>query len=82
VVGDPEDVSGVVPAHGGQTAALAEEAEGVLEDLAVGSPAVGGVGIQGGGGLGVASGLGQDGAGGASRYLAALGKAAGTAWPS
>src|SRR5437762_8924329 len=58
LVGGLEQVGGVGVAHAGQAAALAEEGEGVLQDLAVGVPAFGGLGVQGGGGRRVAGGLG------------------------
>src|SRR5687768_13488311 len=61
---DPQDLLGVGAPQLGEAAALAEEGEGVLEDVAVGAPALGGLGVQDGGALGVAGGLGEDGLGG------------------
>ena len=64
LVGDPEDGLGGGAAQEGQAAALAEQGQGVLEGVAVGAPAAGGLGVQAGGGLGLAGRLGQDGPGG------------------
>src|SRR5215218_11170547 len=64
LVGDPQYVLALRAAHTEEAAALAQEGEGVLQDLAVGSPALGGGGEQGGGLLQVAGGLGQGGPGG------------------
>jgi hypothetical protein len=80
-VGDPRK-GAASGGQGGPGAAPAEQGEGVLQDLALGAPAGGGVGVEGGGAVGspVASATTAVSVLVVSRYLAAERSAASIRW--